>query len=415
MSLRRTLATLLLLPLFVFLERGAWYGYRAVGFLFQVGGEYEGGLGLDAAEVAADRMWEQLLIPIVLLLAGALGLAVGPWSLLLLGSLLALPALVLLGLPMPAIAGVAITLLIVGHATSMSGVMSSAAAAFRGRAEHLRTVAIALVYVAINLGGVMGPVSSGALSRQFGFQATFIVLAAPLALAVLVAALLGGAMLWTRAEVAAKPEPAPPTGRLLLGSFGLMVLVAVPWLCSLQSYELIYTSVDLYGLPYFLQDHWFEINPVMCVVTGVLVAIIAAVMHLTRLRLPTLFAVAVGLLLLALAQVLILVAALPTSPWLAIAGLALSAVAEATLMVFLTSRMLGDLHWRLVALVGAVWLSVTYGLSSLLAWLGSTLELAWWAQAVGWAGVGSGLLVALILAVVATAARKQLWTATGAA
>ncbi len=410
MSLRRTIATLLLLPLFVFLERGAWYGYRAISFLFQVGDSFDGGLGLDTTEVAASRTWEQLLIPVVFLLAGALGIAVGPQALLLLGTLIALPAMVMLGVPAPALVGAGMILFLVGHAVSVPGVMASAAAAFRGRAEHLRTTAMALIYVGINLAGFLGPATTGALHPGLGFQTTFLVLVVPTALAVLVAALLGGATIWTRAEVAAEPEPVPPAGRAVLGSLGLMALVMVPWLCSLNIYELIYTSVDLYALPPFLQDHWFEINPLMCVVTGVLIAIAAAVMHLTKLRLPALFIVALGLALMALGQALVLVAAMPASPWLAVGGLALLAVAEATMMVFLTSRMLGDLHWRLVTIIGALWLAITYGGASLLAWLGDILQASWWGQAVGWTGVGSALLLALILAVIAVPARRQLWT-----
>jgi len=46
-------ATLLLLPIFVFLERGAWHGFRAISILFQIGDPSEGGLLLGSFGLGA--------------------------------------------------------------------------------------------------------------------------------------------------------------------------------------------------------------------------------------------------------------------------------------------------------------------------------------------------------------------------
>jgi hypothetical protein len=410
MSKRRILATFLLLPLFMLLERGAWYGARAIQFLFRIGDPSEGGLGMEPGEVASERVLEQLLVPLVVLLAGALGAAAGPQVLLLLGALVALPGMVWLGFATPSTAGIAIVVVLLGHSLTMPGVMASAATALRGRAEHLRTALMALLYAAINLGAFAGSAATGELQANLGFSTVFLGCAGVMALALLVAALLGGATLWTRAEVAANPEPAPPMGGLLLGAGGLMVLVLVPWLCSLQAYELVFTTVDLAALPPWLQERWFHLNPLLCIVTGLLLAGAAAGLHFARVRLPSLFLVAAGLLILALAQALLLVAGSVGSPWTAMAGVALAAVGEATTMVFLTSRLLGDQHWRLVALVNALWLASTYGFSSLIGWVGGLFQESWYPQLIGWTGVVTGLLAALILAAAAIPAQRRLWS-----
>lgn len=81
------------------------------------------------------------------------------------------------------------------------------------------------------------------------------------------------------------------------------------------------------------------------------------------------------------------------------------------MMAFFISRLLGDLHWRLVAVVMGLWLVFTDIALQLLAWLQSSITVEWFTQAVGWAGVGASLLVALILAVVAIPAQRTLWNA----
>ena len=149
----------------------------------------------------------------------------------------------------------------------------------------------------------------------------------------------------------------------------------------------------------------------MCTLTGVLIALVAGGFHLAKLRLPPLFPLAGGLLLLALGQVSILALGASGTPWPALAGMGVAAVGEALMMVFLFSRMLGDLHWRLAPVVVALWLGLTDAGTQLLGWLGSALQLEWWPQAMGWVGVVSALVAALVLAVVAIPAQRRLWTA----
>jgi hypothetical protein len=410
MSLRRTLATFLLLPLFVFLERGAWYGSRAILVLFRTASPDEGGLGMDFTEVASSEATLRLLVPVLVVLAGALGGAIGPQSLLVLGALLAVPGMALLGVPSPTVAALAGLLMLLGHSLTLPGVTASAAAALRGRAEHLRTAIMALVYAGLNLGAVIGSYTTAEIQSAAGFQPAFLVCAAALLLALLCAAVLGGATLWTRAEVAAKPEPRPPTLGPLLGAGALGAMVILPWLCSLQVYELAMQVPEQYPLPGFLEAIWYQVNPAVCTITGLLIALAAGGMHLAKLRLPALFPIAGGMVLLALGLALMLFPVAPGGVWFALAGQVLTALGEATVMIWVSSRMLGDLHWRLVAPVAGLWVAATWLGSSFLTGLGSLVGVPWWSQAVGWVGVASGLLVAVVLAVAAIPARRALWS-----
>ena len=150
MSLRRTLATFLLLPLITFLEAGAWYGAHAVLFLFRIEDVELGGLGMDSADAISASATARLLVPVAILLGGLLGAAIGSQGLLVLGLLLAAPGMALIGMPAPWLGGLAAALLVLGHGLMRPGLMGSAAAALRG-SEHLRTALIALIYTAINL------------------------------------------------------------------------------------------------------------------------------------------------------------------------------------------------------------------------------------------------------------------------
>ncbi len=408
MSTRRTVAVFLLLPLFVLLERAAWYGSYAILTVFRTADPMDGGLGMSWEDAAGAASTLRLLIPAFILLGGLLAVGLGPWTLLALGALVALTGMVLLGLPLPATAGLAILLLTLGHGLTMPGVMSSAAAALRGRAENLRTAVVALVYLCLNLGALAGSLGGGAAHPSLGFQPVFLACAGGLLLALLVAALLGGAVLWTRAEVKAKPEPVPTTGRLLGGAALLMVLVFVPWMGSLQIWELAWKASQAVSMPPWLADHWFDVNPLTCIATATLAALVSCGLHVARVRVPALFPMAAGLLLLALGSVIVLVTGTASYPALLV-GLALNAMGEALLMIFFTSRLLGDLHWRAVTPVYAVWLAAVYGGGQLLSWLGGWLDLPWWSHATTAIGIGSAVLVAVALAIMAIPARRKLW------
>ena len=410
MSLRRTLATFLLLPLITFLEAGAWYGAHAVLFLFRIEDVELGGLGMDSADAISASATARLLVPVAILLGGLLGAAIGSQGLLVLGLLLAAPGMALIGMPAPWLGGLAAALLVLGHGLMRPGLMGSAAAALRG-SEHLRTALIALIYTAINLGALLGSTGTAQLRSGLGFGVVFTACAVVMGLALLAAILLVGATLWTRAEVAANPSPALPTGRLLLGAAGLSALVFLPWMGVTQSWDLVWRVFQDAPLPSALEPYWSSINPLMCTLTGVLIALVAGGFHLAKLRLPPLFPLAGGLLLLALGQVSILALGASGTPWPALAGMGVAAVGEALMMVFLFSRMLGDLHWRLAPVVVALWLGLTDAGTQLLGWLGSALQLEWWPQAMGWVGVVSALVAALVLAVVAIPAQRRLWTA----
>jgi len=411
MSLRRTMATFLLLPVITMLEAAAWYGAHSVLFLFRIEDVEWGGLGMTTDEAMAASGTARLLIPLAMLLGGGLAAAMGSQGLLVLGLVLTVPGMALLGAPMPWVAGLAAALLVLGHGLTRPGLMGTAAATLRGRSEHLRTALVALVYAAINIGAILGPACAPAVQTQLGYGPLFMACAALMLVALVAAALLGGATLLTCKEVAAKPEPTPGNGKLLLGAAGLGALVFLPWIGMLQSWELAWRIFDASPLPPPFEHLWTMANPLACLFTGVSVATVAGGLHLAKLRAPAPFAMALGLLMLALGQALILVTGTTGSPWPALLGLVVAGMGEAVLMVFLISRMLGDLHWRLVALVMAVWLGLSDAGTQLLSWLGGTLELEWWFEAVGWTSVGSAVLAALVLAALAIPAQRKLWTA----
>ncbi len=409
MSKRRVLITFLLLPLFTLLESLAWYGSRSVMFMFQIEDVDWGGLGMEGSEAAASFATTNLLLPFVVLFAGALAAGTGPWGLLALGSLLAVPCLAVLGFPAPWLAGAAGLGVVVGHGLIRPGLMSTAAATLRDR-SNLRTALVALVYTALNLGAVTSSTGAGKLQQALGVRPECLASAGVMAGAALGALALVGVVLWTRQEAATHRARHLPQGPVLLGSLGLAVLVFLPWMGAMQSWELAWRVFDITALPLWLEPLWISINPLFCCLTGLSVALLAGGLHLAGRSVPDLFFVAAGVLLLSLGTMGLLVAGLLGSAWLALGGLALAAVGEATMMSFFISRMLGDLHWRAVAPVLALWLAVNDGGYALISWIREAWMLDWLPPALGWTGVATGLLSALVLAAAALPAQRRLWS-----
>jgi hypothetical protein len=412
MSKRRVIATFLLLPLFVMFESLAWYGTNSVLFLYRVEDVDWGGLGMDSAEAASVHATTRLILPFALLLGGALAAGIGPWGLLLLGSALAVPALALLGAPLPWLAGVAGVLLVVAHGLLRPGVMSAAAATLRDQ-ENLRTALIALVYTSLNVAAVVASMGAGKLQLAVGFKPVFVASAALMALAALVALVLVGVVLWTRRDAAENPPRALPAGPVLLGSAGLAAVVFLPWLGVMQAWELSWRIFDVAPLPLWLESLWMSVNPLFCCITGLLVASVAGGLHMAGKRIPTLFPMAAGMLVMVLGLAMVLGAGLMYSAWLGVAGIAVAAVGEAVLMAFFLSRLLGDLHWRAVPAVLAVWMAANDFGSLLMSTLNNSLGFEWMPQALGWTGVAAGLLGVLILAAAALPAQRRLWSPRG--
>jgi dipeptide/tripeptide permease len=407
MSLRRVLATFLLLPLIAMLESGAWYAHRSVLFLFRMEEVELGGLGMSYESIGTANTIEYLVAPVIVLAGGVLAAAMGAQGLLVLGLLVALPGMALLGASTPWMVAASGVVLLVGHSLLRPSLMATAASATRSQ-ENLRTALVALVYGGINLGALLGSHGGGLVREAGSFRTVFAAGAVLIALALLTAVLLGGATLWTRAEVAAKPVRGPALGGLLLGGVGMGALVFLPWLGLTQVWNL---AADVFSEQYeseFLLEYWTAINPALCILTALMVAALAGVLHLVKRTIPAPLPMGLGLLLLALGLTLVLVAY--GSPWLAFAGMGVAALGEVLLMVFFISRLLGDLHWRLVTLMMAVWLAATQIVIQLLYWLDGVLMLEWWHQAWGWTSVVASVLAAIVLAAVAVPAQRKLWS-----
>ena len=124
---------------------------------------------------------------------------------------------------------------------------------------------------------------------------------------------------------------------------------------------------------------------------------------------------AIGLLLLlGLGQAPVLVLGSGESPWPVVAGIAVAAMGEASLMSFYLSRLVGDLHWRAVGMVLALRWALAGGGGQPINWVGSYLTMPWWSTALGWAGAASAVVVAILLASAALPAQRRLWTVESA-
>lgn len=402
----RPVSTFALIPPVVLLDALAWYGMMSMLTLFMVGPMSEGGLELTHVDVGSRYALLHGVVAVGSLLGGVIAIGVGPHLVMVLGLASAFAGVVTLGICDTTTVWFALVLAGVGQGLARPGVYASASTAFGYPAEQLRNALFVTCWASFNLGAVLAPIGVRALYTAFGYRTAFHLSGAVMLLAMLLAAALGIVVFARRRQ----PVPPPDTarrfdGRLLGLAAGVAALALVPWsgysvVTALQVDRLTSSvaSVDLGTL--------FTINPLIIVGASLLLVPVLLLLHGWKVNVPTLLVVGIGLVLMAIGFVPLLVAPDHLVMPFFIAATAIFSFGELLTGPFLLSRLLGDHHWRLGALVAGIWLAAVAGISAAthaLAYSGMHLSSA---KLVGGAVAGMMFVVGILFAAIAYPTRK---------
>jgi len=408
MEKHRRIASFLLLPPVVLFEGMAWYGAMAVLMIHLTGDPFDGGLGMDHARAGTLYGMLRLLWIGGALLAGLIAIALGSHFALVLGLVTAVAGIAALGIADDTTVIVAMILAGLGVGMYRPSLQAAAAVSFRHPAEHLRNALFVLLWAAMNLGALLGPLASGAIRTNFTSRHVFHACGATMLLSALFAGGLAAAMLAFRRSPGAPPSPSQRFHLpVLLLAVGILLLVAIPWTGygSLISMQIISVADHL---PMADMDLLFNINPVVVLLTSMLLLPVLLILHFTRVQVPTLMIVGAGLLLIGIGAVPLLLAPMFGGVSLLVVSIVVMAVGETLTGPLLLSRLAGDQHWRLVTLVMGVWISATSGLGALMNLGLYRPEPNFLGQAVGWTSAGTALLAGVVLMAASYPMRKVL-------
>jgi dipeptide/tripeptide permease len=402
----RPVSTFALIPPVVLLDALAWYGMMSMLSLFMIGSMSEGGLEMDHMGASSKYALLHGVVAVGSLLAGLIAIGVGPHMMMVLGLATAFAGVVTLGICDTTTVWIALVLAGVGQGLARPGVYASAATAFGYPAEQLRNALFVTCWASFNLGAVLGPLGASSLYTAFGYRAAFHLSGAVMLLAMLLASALAIVVFARRRQ----PEPPPDTarkfdGRILGLAVGVAMLALVPWagysVVTVLQIDLVHagaTPVDLSTL--------FTINPLIIIGASLLLVPVLLLLHWLKVNVPTLLFVGIGLVLMGIGFVPLLVAPEHLLLPFFIAATAIISFGELLTGPFLMSRLLGDHHWRIGALVAGVWLAAVAGISAAihaLAYSGMHLASA---KLVGGAVAGVMVVVGLLFAAVAFPTRK---------
>lgn len=332
------LAALLLLPLATLAARTAGYAFQAGLYDRLLGAGYDTSDLVYGFTVAAHGAWIAAL-----LLAGAAAL-VGPHLPTALCLLAAGAGVVAMhAAPDPTLAGVTGALV---RAAGV-GLVASVAVGTGAGQRALRVAGLIAVYIAMNGGGLGGPLLQGLGAGSAGLTG---LLAGQLALAAALVGLAGG--LWWKGPAQAPAAPgtglrAAPTAALAVGALALTNL----------AFQVGFPAVYAGALPDAVANY---LNPLIVIVGGGLaVAGFGGAALLGWRGRPT--AIAGGGMLLAGVST---IAFAVESTAIVIVPLAALSVAEVLYAGTLTHRMVGDLPWRAAAAFPALHVALAAGLGA---------------------------------------------------
>ena len=106
------------------------------------------------------------------------------------------------------------------------------------------------------------------------------------------------------------------------------------------------------------RDAWQLANPAIVVFLGLLVASVCLLLALLQKSFPSLLLIGGGMIAVSLGLLLVAFEPMRMNPWVYGVAFVLVAVGEVLAIPALVSRIGGDVHWRLVTLVLAFWLSL---------------------------------------------------------
>jgi len=390
-DLRRALS-FVFLPLVVLFEALGWFGLRSVQVLYLVQE-----LGLDYEHVGRSMAIYQGLSVVSVLLGGAVAVAVGPHLTLLAGLLVLAVTVGTFGLAPPSLLVLWTVALAVGTGLFRPSLYAAALVPFSGKRALLGSALVLLLYGALNVGAGAASVGAAQLAGygSSGWRVLFPVLGSLM----LVGAVMAGVLVLARWLLPVDEEPPTPADRLdwrpLAAAAGLIALGLIPVMVLYQSFSLQFDALQVLS-PGGNWEWMLQINPVVVVAVVTLLAPALLVLHFVRPRLPILLPVGAGMVVLAVGSLLVLSKlSLPV----VLAGTAVVALGEVAALPLLVARLGTDVHWRLAALVVAVWLALTTASNVVVAMVPDTnaqpvLSTAVWGGAAGLAMV-CGLVVAV--------------------
>lgn len=357
MSLGRWTA-FLLLPVLLLLERFAYYGMRATVFQeLLASGELDG----EAARSHILRVtWLTMATP---LLGGLLAIALEPrWTLLTGAAISAAGYAVLVAAGAGSFA--AFIPLAIGLGLFRPAVFATAALAARDPEESARGALFVTMYAATNLAGFAAPLIATSMPRDGEVRPFAIFTMAGAALLAL-AALLAAAVAFAP-RLAYEREPSNPafTGRAEIGAVVVMALLLPATLAM--------PLADGFQFEPFASTQWagwlFYMNPLSVLAVAVLAAGALAAAAYSGRRVPALYLVSGGMVLVTLGCLPLLALAGPTDAAMAgaFASVVLIAFGEALVNPLALSRLAGGTHPRAATLAVALWLVVAVGVSQIL-------------------------------------------------
>ena len=351
----RRLLTFIALPLLIGFERLAYYATRTVLATYMVTD-----LGIESRTATADYAQFTTLMMLTPILGGLLAIGIGPRLTLLAGALCSAFAYVMIPLVPAAAVLIPLVLLAIGQGLVRPSVFAIAGSELGGRHEPWRNALFALLYLAVNVGATLAPVSAGFTATTVGFAPVFYLSGG---LMLLVAALAAGVAAVQR--FGPPPDEAPRWRSVEIGILVLLI-IASPYLSGLDAvsdahFDALRGDAGANSTSTFLAG----LNPLIVSGATFILAILFGVLALTRVRVPTLPLIGAGMILFALG-VAPLLFRIGAGAWGAVvASITVTALGEALVGPLLLSRASADTNPRFATLVLALWIVVSSALSRL--------------------------------------------------
>ncbi|MEZ4320807.1 MAG: hypothetical protein R3F61_25220 [Myxococcota bacterium] len=343
----RRIAHLALVPLMLLSERFGYYLSRAFLVIWLTDA-----VGMELGDAYETYSAMALLITFAPLLGGVAAALVGPYIPLLLGASGMIAAY--LGIwAIPSSSVPLLFLLALAQGLVKPGVWTLAAVQFTRTFGFARTAYFTLLYIAINLGGLFGPMVAGWVSDAFGMGLIFAVAAA--ATAVL---LPTTAALWAAGHAQEWPEPELEPGLRAAGiAIGTALCAAPFWALTTVSGDSSFQAATNASMSSAEIAMLMGVNP-MIILAGGLFAIVAwAIAQVLSLRVPDLVFAGIALLAASLGAMAVhpAVVGLVGMTGLGIGNVAM-ALCEVIAIPVVLSRVSADSHWRAVPLLLAGWM-----------------------------------------------------------
>jgi POT family proton-dependent oligopeptide transporter len=357
MSTRRLLL-FFALPLVLLLERFAYFGARSMLGLYMRDLPPEG-LGLQTTDMGSAFATLSLMLIAAPLLGGAIAIALGPGITLGVGAFLASSGYALLGAGGAGDLDVALGLIALGVGLFRPSALALAASELGEGRENVRNALFLLIYVAINVGAFLAPMSLGFLRTRAGFSVIF----GGAAGAALLASILGGGLLLALRFLGPAPKDRPATdNRAVIGVLLLFVAVVPSIIAQAAESETLY-SVAGGAKSAMTMTAIFGVNPIITIgasLAGCVTMLILSVT--TRFTVPTLLVIGAGLVACAIgAGGLALLAAASAPLPLLMLVTAITAVGEAVTGPLALSRASVAAPPRFSALMIGGWMAATSG------------------------------------------------------